>query len=165
MATRKRTATTKGASRGRTPSSRPRTENRERDYDRDNDRGRGYDDRNDDRDTRSDDRGSRGRGQERTRLTGLWPSQKNRSMWTGRATGEDLKKILDKLLEAEKTTGIAAFFCFENNRKRGPKDPDFTIYVDVGQEFKGRGGNGGGRGGDRFIDDNRGRGGYRDDRF
>lgn len=163
----KRKAAKKGASRGRSTSSRSRDTSRDRNYDRGDDR---RDDRNggDDRGNWGGDRGGRGRGNpERTRLTGMWPSKNNRGMWTGRCTGEDLQKVLDKMTEAEKKTNIASFFMFENNRKRGPRDPDFTIYVDVGQEFKGRG-NGGGRGRDDRNDDrnyDRGRGGYRDDRF
>lgn len=162
MAARKKVAK-KGASRG--PKNNTRARERGRDYgrgNRGNDRGRDYDDRNDDRGRGSDRRG--GDREERTRLTGMWPSKKNRNMWTGRAKGEDLKKILDKMMDAEKGTGIVAFFMFENTRKRGPKDPDFTIYVDEGQEMQGGGGYRG-RDDRDDRDNDRGRGSYRDDRF
>jgi len=92
----------------------------------------------------------------------MWLSKTKRGMWTGRAVKEALTTILDKLTEAEKTTGIASFFMFENTQKRNPRDPDFTIYVDVGQEYSGNQGGGYGRG-QQYIDDRRGD--YQGDRF
>lgn len=62
------------------------------------------------------------------RLTGLWPSKKNDSLYSGKLRGEDVEKLQEKIEEAD--GGDLVFFLWENE-KEGRKDPDFTLQVAV----------------------------------
>lgn len=76
------------------------------------------------------------------RLTGLWESRNKRGMWSGKIRGQDLGKVMDKLQEADDARADVVVFLWENNEKRGQKDPDFSVQIAVAEE-QGRGGRGG----------------------
>jgi len=122
---------------------RDRDRGRDDDRGRDNDRGRGNGSGN--RNSASS------RNQDRFRLSGMWPAKNRPGMLTGTNKDSDIAdKLRDLADKIEKGTGRLAVFMFENDRKRDRNDPDFTIYLDEGQEYKGGGrgrdGNGGYRG-------------------
>ena len=86
------------------------------------------------------------------RLTGLWPSKKNDTLWSGKIRNQDIGAVIDKLDEADKENADVVVFLWENKERNGKKDPEFTVQIAVSE-------------GD---DNNRGRGrgsrNYNDDR-
>jgi len=73
------------------------------------------------------------------RLTGLWPSKKNNSLWTGKFRNQDIGRLQDKIQEADDAGADLVVFLWENNEKKGNKDPEFTVQISVAED------NGGGR--------------------
>lgn len=87
-------------------------------------------------------RGNRDNDGKYLRLTGLWPSKKKDTLWTGKFRNEDLGKLLDKAEEADKAGSDLVFFLWENTEKEGKRDPEFTLQVTVSEDQE----NGRGRG-------------------
>ena len=85
------------------------------------------------------------------RLTGLWESKK-RGLFSGKLREQDIEKLVEKIDEAKDAGSDLIFFLWENNDKRGRKDPDYTLQVAVAEDAgvgTGRGSYGRDRGRDR----------------
>jgi hypothetical protein len=67
------------------------------------------------------------------RLTGLWPSKNNDSLFTGRLRPEDLEKLGEKLDEAIEAEAPLVFSLWENKEKESRKDPEFSLQCFVGE--------------------------------
>lgn len=65
------------------------------------------------------------------RLTGLWPSR-NEGQFTGRSLPENHDDLKDKLKEAIENDASLVWSIWENEKKRGKKDPEFILSVFVG---------------------------------
>lgn len=75
------------------------------------------------------------------RLTGLWESKK-RGLFSGKLREQDIEKLVEKIDEAKDAGSDLIFFLWENNDKRGRKDPDYTLQVAVAEDAGGGGGRG-----------------------
>ena len=66
------------------------------------------------------------------RLTGLWPSKSNDSLFTGRVKSDDVEAILEKFQEANDSESPIVFSLWVNEKKRNRKDPEFNLQCFVG---------------------------------
>ncbi len=66
------------------------------------------------------------------RLTGLWPSKSNDSLFTGRVKSDDVEAILEKFQEANDSEAPIVFSLWVNEKKRNRKDPEFNLQCFVG---------------------------------
>lgn len=66
------------------------------------------------------------------RLTGLWPSKSNDSLFTGRVKADDVDALLKKFEEALEANAPIVFSLWVNDKKRDRKDPDFNLQCFVG---------------------------------
>lgn len=85
------------------------------------------------------------------RLTGLWPSKKNDTLWSGKIRNQDIGAVIDKLDEADKENADVVVFLWENKERNGKKDPEFTVQIAVSEgddNSRGRG-----RGSRNYNDD------------
>lgn len=75
-----------------------------------------------------------GRGSDKyIRLTGMWPSKSNKSLFTGRLKPDQIEQLLDAAEEAMKNDAPLIFSMWDNaDKKRNRKDPDFNLQVFVG---------------------------------
>lgn len=80
------------------------------------------------------DRGRKENDGKYLRLTGLWPSRKKDTLWTGKFRNQDIEQLLVKVEEADKAGADLLFFLWENTEKDGKKDPDFTLQVTVADD-------------------------------
>lgn len=84
---------------------------------------------------------ARDREDKYVRLTGLWESKK-RGLFSGKLREQDIEKLVEKIDEAKDAGSDLIFFLWENNDKRGRKDPDYTLQVAVAEDAAGGGGRG-----------------------
>jgi hypothetical protein len=68
------------------------------------------------------------------RLTGLWPSKNKDTLWTGKIRSQDIGALLEKCEEADKDGSDIVVFLWENTKKSGRKDPDFTVQISVSED-------------------------------
>lgn len=87
------------------------------------------------------------------RLTGLWPSKKNDSLWTGKLRAQDIEKVQEKLDEADKAGADVVVFLWENKEGKSRKDPEFTVQIAVSED-EGSGGRSRGGSSRRDRDEN-----------
>lgn len=66
------------------------------------------------------------------RLTGLWQSKNNDSLWTGRLKAEQVADLLAKVEEAAEGDCPIVFSLWENDKKESKRDPEFSLQCFVG---------------------------------
>jgi hypothetical protein len=66
------------------------------------------------------------------RLTGLWPSKSNDSLFTGRVKADDVEAILEKFQEALDSEAPIVFSLWVNDKKKQRSDPEFSLQCFVG---------------------------------
>lgn len=66
------------------------------------------------------------------RLTGLWPSKHNDSLFTGRLKAEQVADLLAKVEEASEAEAPIVFSLWVNDKKESRKDPEFSLQCFVG---------------------------------
>ncbi len=69
---------------------------------------------------------ARDREDKYVRLTGLWESKK-RGLFSGKLREQDIEKLVEKIDEAKDAGSDLIFFLWENNDKRGRKDPRLHV--------------------------------------
>lgn len=77
------------------------------------------------------------------RLTGLWPSKKKDTLWTGKIRNQDLCALIEKADLADQDGADMVVFLWENTEKDGPKSPDFTLQVSISEDQDSQSGRGG----------------------
>ena len=101
-------------------------------------------------------RGNRDNDGKYLRLTGLWPSKKKDTLWTGKIRNQDIGTLQDKIQEADDAGADLVVFLWENTNKKGKRDPEFTVQISVSEDDgNGRGSSSRGRGRDRDRDEER----------
>ena len=77
-------------------------------------------------------RGKRKANDKYLRLTGLWPSKNNDSLWTGRMKPDQLEELIKRVEEALDADAPIVFGLWANDKKESRKDPEFSLQCFVG---------------------------------
>lgn len=74
----------------------------------------------------------RGDNDKYLRLTGMWQSKNNAEMWSGKMKVDQLDELFDKVETAKDADAPVIFFLWENMKRKGKRDPEFTLQCCVG---------------------------------